>query len=118
LGHEHDFTLYKQADLKLAPALEVKADLGFLGLDKLHSKTDLPCKASKHHPLSQAQKQANQQQASQRVPIEHTNRRCKVFRICGNTYRGKHREYESTWRLVVALVNLKAATNNLRFATP
>ncbi|MDD2661053.1 MAG: hypothetical protein PHY54_15465 [Methylococcales bacterium] len=43
----------------------------------------------------------------QRVFIEHINRRCKIFRIVKDVYRGKHKHYSLTWNLVAALVNLR-----------
>ncbi|HEO65306.1 MAG TPA: IS5/IS1182 family transposase, partial [Spirochaetes bacterium] len=39
--------------------------------------------------------------------IEHINRRCKIFRIVKETYRGKHKNYRKTWNVVAALVNLR-----------
>ena len=34
-------------------------------------------------------------------------RRCKIFRIVKDVYRGKHKNYSLTWNLVAALVNLR-----------
>ena len=34
-------------------------------------------------------------------------RRCKIFRIVKDVYRGKHKHYSLTWNLVAALVNLR-----------
>lgn len=117
-GKVHDFDLYKKNKIDLSDQVEIHVDSGFQGIQKLHPKVHLPEKSSKLHPLSDQQKQNNTQKASKRVAIEHINRNCKIFRICSSRYRGKHKNYQQTWMIIVALVNLKAATNHLKFATP
>ncbi|MFZ2449993.1 MAG: hypothetical protein WAW36_05675, partial [Methylovulum miyakonense] len=37
--------------------------------------------------------------SKRRVFIEHVNRRCKIFRIVKDVYRGKHKNYSLTWNL-------------------
>ncbi len=39
--------------------------------------------------------------------IKHINRRCKIFRIARDVYRGKYKYYSLTWTLAAALVNLR-----------
>ena len=63
------------------------------------------------------QKQQNKGQDSKRVIVEHVNRDFKIFKICGNRYRGKHKNYEQNWQLIGAIVNLKKSTKNLKYAT-
>jgi hypothetical protein len=67
--------------------------------------------------LSDEQKIKNKKQASRRVAVEHANRDCKIFRICGTKYRGKHKNYEQIWQLVTAIANLKKATKNKKYET-
>jgi hypothetical protein len=117
-GKTHDFKLFKQSKIRLSQNTKVKLDLGFLGMTALYPKAELPYKASKHHPLSKEQKKQNKQLASDRVLVEHINRECKIFRICKERYRGKHKNYEKTWKLVASIVNLKRSTRHLRFASP
>jgi len=114
-GKVHDFDLFKKGDFAVSDDVEIHADSGFQGIQKLHSTVNVPQKASKLHPLTDAQKKANMRKASKRVPIEHINRNCKIFRICGYRYRGKHKNYSDTWMIIVALVNLKTATKHLKF---
>ena len=108
--------MYKNSNLELSAKLKVSADLGFQGIQKLHANVELPKKSSKLSPLSEDQKKRNAQKAARRVPIEHTNRICKIFKICGSRFRGKHKNYEDTWTLVAAIVNLKIATRHLNFS--
>ena len=125
MGSVHDFKIFKDRGFALSEKIKVLADLGFLGIHKEHENTVIPHKKTKLlvlsevevKPLSDGQKAENKKQASKRVPVEHTNRDCKIFKICGTKYRGKHKNYEQTWRLVTAIVNLKKATKNQKYAT-
>jgi DDE superfamily endonuclease len=106
-GKSHDFEMFKSANFDLSNELEVSVDSGFQGIQHLHSKVE----------LTKQQKKQNTKKASKRVPVEHTNRKCKIFKICGCRFRGKHSNYESTWLLIVAIVNLKESTRHLLFST-
>ena len=117
-GTTHDFQILKKSNLDINPNAKIKTDKGFLGIKCLYPKAEVPHKASKHHPLTKEQKQYNRQLAKERTLIEHRNRECKIFRICKQQYRGKHKNYEKTWKLVSAIVNLKLSTRHLKFASP
>lgn len=117
-GTTHDFKILKQSNLKINEDAQIKTDKGFIGIKELFPNSQVPHKASKHHPLSKEQKQYNRQLASERIIIEHRNRECKIFRICSTRYRGKHKNYEKTWKLVSAIVNLKLSTRHLKDASP
>jgi hypothetical protein len=116
-GQIHDFELFKKSELDLSDQLEINVDSGFQGIQNLYSKVQMPQKASKLKPLNQNQKKQNTKKASKRVPIEHINRKCKIFKICGYRYRGKHKNYEQTWKLIISIVNLKIATQHLKYKT-
>lgn len=109
LGRTHDFALFKQARLPLAAPVEVYADSGYQGIHQFHAASAIPVKASKHHPLTDDERAYNRALARLRIAIEHVNRRCKIFRIVKETYRGKHRHMGLTWHLVAGLVNLRYA---------
>jgi len=117
-GTTHDFKILKQSGLEINPDAQIKTDKGFIGIKELYPNSQVPHKSSKHHPLTREQKQFNRQLASQRIVIEHRNRECKIFRICKERYRGKHKNYEKTWKLVSAIVNLKLSTRHLKDASP
>jgi hypothetical protein len=116
-GSVHDFKIFKDRNFALSEKIKILADLGFLGIHKEHENAVIPYKKTKLKPLSEKQKAKNKKQASKRVVAEHVNRDCKIFRICGTKYRGKHKNYEQTWLLVMAIVNLKKATKNQKYAT-
>jgi len=117
-GPRNDYQMYKNSKFDLSKHLKISADSGFQGIKDLHEKSQIPHKASKLKPLNDTQKEHNKKIASKRIPIEHTNRKCKIFKICGSRFRGKHKNYESTWTLIAALVNFKESTRHLRFQSP
>jgi hypothetical protein len=106
-GRTHDFALLKQCRLRITKALKTYADSGYQGILKLYPNSLTPIKKPKHRDLTKAEKRFNRELARIRIAIEHVNRRCKIFRIVKDTYRGKHKHYHQTWTVVAALVNLR-----------
>ncbi len=106
-GRTHDFKLLKRRKLKILAKVKKYGDSGYQGLGKLYAKSTTPHKKPKDGSLTKTQKRENRALASLRIPIEHVNRRCKIFRIVKETYRGKHKNYHKTWAVVAALVNLR-----------
>jgi hypothetical protein len=114
-GIVHDFQMFKHGKFKLSQEITLLVDLGFLGIQHIHNQSILPHKKTKLKPLTAQQKEQNKAQASKRVMIEHCNRYFKIFRICGSRYRGKHKNYDTNWTIISAIINLKIATRNLKF---
>ena len=108
-GHVHDFRLLKESKLRIHPDIKKCADAGYQGLDKLYQNSQTPRKNSKKSPLTKEDDLDNRELAKLRIFIEHVNRRCKIFRIAKEGYRGKHKNYGETWNVIAALVNLRYA---------
>ena len=108
-GSVHDFKIFKDSALLIHPDLMILADLGYLGLNKLHVNSWIPHKNSKKKKLNKEQKKDNKALASLRITIENVNRKCKIFRVVKETYRGKHKNYSKVWNVVAGLVNLRYA---------
>jgi hypothetical protein len=108
-GRTHDFKLLKNCKLRILQQIEKYADSGYQGLGKLFSNSLTPFKKRKDKPLTREEKAFNRALSKLRIRIEHVNRRCKIFRIVKEIYRGKHKGYHKTWTLVAALVNLRYA---------
>lgn len=106
-GKAHDFRIYKESNLLLAADSKLLADLGYQGLSGYHQNSEIPIKRKKNQSLTKEEKAYNKSLSKQRILIEHINRRCKIFRIVKDVYRGKHKNYGLTWRLISALVNLR-----------
>ena len=105
-GHTHDFVLFKNSRVALAPTLELLADTGYQGMGKLHPNSQTPHKKSKHHPLTPAQKQHNRALASRRITVEHALRYLKRFRILSSTYRNRRKRFGLRLNLLAAIANL------------
>jgi hypothetical protein len=108
-GRTHDFTLLKHSGLKLLKEIKKYGDSGYQGIQKLYANSTTPHKKPKGGELTKEQRQENRALASLRIPIEHVNRRCKIFRAVKETYRGKHKNVHKVWTVVAALVNLRYA---------
>ena len=100
----HDFNLYKKSKLHIYPNIKQKVDSGYQGAQKLHNNTDLPVKASKKHKLTKEEKKQNRQLSQKRVFIEHSNAKCKVFKILENRYRS-HSRFGLRATLIACFVN-------------
>ena len=87
------------------------ADLGYLGLEKLHVHTCLPVKATKHHPLTYEEKQANRILARRRLRLEQIIGRLKVFRILSERYRGRRKRFSLRFHLVAGIYNSELGLN-------
>lgn len=107
-GACHDFKLYKKTKIRIHPNIKQQVDSGYQGSQKLHHNTELPVKSSKHKPLTKQNKQDNRKLAKERVYIEHTNGKCKVFKLLKNHYRS-HSRYGLRVTLIASFVNANAA---------
>ncbi len=108
-GTHHDFRMFKDCynnnDIMFADEVEILADSGFQGILLYHQNARIPYKGTKKQPLTDEQKKFNKQLAKERILIEHINRRCKIFRIAKDVYRGKHKKFSRNWNLIAMLVN-------------
>jgi len=108
-GAVHDFKIFKESGYYIHPDIELLADSGYQGIDKIHLNSWIPFKKSKKQPLTLEQKKDNKKLAQLRIYVEMANRRCKIFKITKDTYRGKHKNYGKVWNVVAGLVNLRYA---------
>lgn len=99
--------MFRNSRLLTPENVQILVDLGYIGICKIHENSIHPIKSSKKKPLTKTDKRFNYQLAKQRIPVEHVNRRCKIFRITKEVYRGKHKNYAKVWNAVSAIVNLR-----------
>jgi hypothetical protein len=115
-GSTHDYALYKRSHPKLPKEVTSKLDLGYLGIEKdypllscvLPFKKKNPGRGKKGavaEPLTEAQKLFNKLLASARVVVEHTNSRVKKFRIFGEEFRNRLKNYEPMTNIVCGIIN-------------
>lgn len=105
-GSVHDFTLYK-AEPPVPRDTRSWVDLGYLGMDKKHQKTEIPFKASKKKPLDAEDKAYNQTLSRLRVKVENVFAKIKTFRILSDRYRNKNKRYNLKFNIIAGIVNMK-----------
>jgi DDE superfamily endonuclease len=98
--------------LNINESIKVLADLGFLGIYKIHQNSVIPHKSSKKKPLTKEQKKENKELASKRIPIEHTNRMIKIFNILKYPYRNKQKRFGLRVNLLAAIYNKNLKNND------
>lgn len=91
-GKTHDFQLFKNSKSAINKAIKAKLDSGYQGICKIHANSEIPKKKTKKEPLSEKDKQQNKRLSSERIYIEHINRKIKRFKILSIRYRS-HRKY-------------------------
>lgn len=106
-GKQHDFSMFKESDVIIHSDTELLADSGYQGVNKYHENSVIPIRKKKGKLLTAEAKAHNKALSKRRILIENINRLCKIFRAVKDVYRGKHKNYGLTWRLVAALVNLR-----------
>lgn len=108
-GCVHDFKIFKDSGIMTPQDVQILVDLGYIGIRKIHKNSVHPVKSSKKKPLTKADKNFNHKLSKERIFVEHVNRRCKIFRITKDVYRGKHKNYGKVWHAISAIVNLRYA---------
>ena len=104
-GKEHDFSLYKRSRLAIVKDIEVKVDLGYIGIKKFHLNVKIPKKNSKNYKLTDKDKKENQAKASKRIFVEHINAKIKTFQILKQKYRNRRKRYNLRVNLICGLIN-------------
>ena len=90
-GKVHDYRIFKESCLAIAPEINKLADSGYQGIAKLYTNGYTPIKKTWNQSLTGEASKFNRELAGRRIPIEHANRWCQIFRIVKETYPGKHR---------------------------
>lgn len=109
LGAEHDFHLFKRTFEGTPDNVTYTADLGYLGINKVHSNSKIPKKKSKKHPLTEEDIAYNKELGSNRIFIEHTNGWIKRFKILGSKFRNSLNYFAQFSVLICAFFNLYMA---------
>ena len=104
-GKSHDFKLLKESGVKIYERIKVVTDTGYLGLQKIHTNTDMPKKKSKKNPLTPADKEQNRKLSSQRVLNEHAIGRIKRFKIISDKYRNRRKRFGLRFNLIAGIYN-------------
>ena len=127
-GGEHDFKLFKASRLLIHNKCRINVDSGYQGIADLYPSVNIPKKKARRPNqtkeekkrvknlskvekkqaklllLSKEDRSNNKKLATQRVGIEHTNRKFKIFRIIQQTYRS-HQRFGMRAMLIATLIN-------------
>jgi hypothetical protein len=105
-GSIHDFQVYKDTIGKgVNESVLIQADLGYLGIEKLHENSQIPKKESKLHKLTEREKAYNKRLARKRVVIEHINAKIKTFKSMAYPYRNHCRRHLLRMSLICGIIN-------------
>ena len=106
-GPTHDFALFKHSKLEPPASLELLADSGYEGLDKLHDKSRTPKKKPKKGQLTKEKKRANRELSRRRIVVENVIRRLKIFRILLERYRNRRQRFSVRFNLIAGLYSFE-----------
>ena len=104
-GRTHDFQLFKASGVHFNPETKSLEDSGYQGIARYHTNSFIPQKKPKDGELSESDREYNRALGSERICIEHVNRRLKIFKILALRYRNRRRRYGLRFNLIAALYN-------------
>jgi IS5 family transposase len=104
-GKVHDFRIWKESQIGIGKKIELLADKGYQGIQKLHENSRIPFKKTKRKPLTQEQKKFNRQLAKERIIVEHINRKVKIFRVLSSRYRNRRQRFGLRFNLIAGIYN-------------
>lgn len=104
-GKRHDFRLFKESKIHIHPDINALTDSAYLGLQKIHAKTQMPKKKSKKKPLSKEDKKNNAKLSSERVINENVIGLLKRFKIIADRYRNRRKRFSLRFNLIAGIYN-------------
>ena len=104
-GKRHDFRLFRESRVRIAPRVGLMTDTGYQGIAKTHANSELPRKRSKRNPLTDEDRRRNRAISSGRIANEHAIGFVKRFRIVSERYRGRRRRFGMRFNLVAGICN-------------
>jgi hypothetical protein len=107
-GKCHDFKLFKESGVHIAPKTTAKVDTGYLGIKKIHVNSEHPVKSSKYHELTDDEKRYNRKVSSDRVLNEHVIGFIKRFKIVADRYRNRRKRFGLRFNLIAGICNYES----------
>ena len=104
-GKVHDFRIWKESQIGIGKKIELLADKGYQGIQKLHEQSRIPLKKTKKISLTQEQKKFNRQLAKERIVVEHVHRKLKIFRVLSSRYRNRRQRFGLRFNLIAGIYN-------------
>lgn len=104
-GKKHDFRLFKESRVYWNKGIKGVTDTGYTGIKKIRGNVILPKKASKNHPLTKQEKEANRKISSERVVNENVIGMLKRFKIIADRYRNRRKRFGLRFNLIAGIYN-------------
>jgi hypothetical protein len=103
-GRRHDKRLADKEGLflRLPPEVTAWTDTGFQGVQTQHINIQMPKKATKHHPLTEKDKQNNRIISGLRIVAEHAIGGMKRLKAAADTYRNRIPRADDGFNLLAA----------------
>jgi len=105
MGARHDFHLLKRSRTRFHGETVVLADSGYLGLEQLHRRTQLPKKRARNDGLNKDDKMRNWALSRARALCENVIGALKRFRILAEKYRNRRRRFGLRFALIAGVHN-------------
>jgi len=104
----HDFKLYRDTVGKnVDESILIRADLGYLGIGRLHANSVIPIKKSGNRELNKLEKAFNKRLSRERVAVEHINAKIKTFKVMAYPYRNRRRRHLLRMSLICGIINFE-----------
>lgn len=103
-GRVHDKKVYDRERVQVPPETLCSADSGYQG-----TRLRVPCKKPRGGVLSAPEQALNRVLARQRIVIEHTIGKLKIFKIVAERYRNARQRHSLIFKNVAGLHNLMFA---------
>jgi hypothetical protein len=99
--------VFKESKTSIHPTIRVVTDTGYQWFKKIHTRTQMPKKRSKKHPLTKEDKKNNQKLSKERVLNENVIGSLKRFKILSDRYRNRRKRFSLRFNLIAGIYNLE-----------
>jgi hypothetical protein len=107
-GSQHDFKLYENSiGSAVSNEIKIQGDSGYQGILRLHKNSETPKKKPKGGQLTDEEKAENRRISRERIIIENTNAKIKVFKIVANKYRNRRNRFGLRMALICGIINFE-----------
>jgi len=108
-GKIHDFNLYKNTiGSRVLSSIKEQADSGYQGICAYHQNSETPKKKPRGGELTEEEQRENRRISCERILIEHTNAKIKVFKIMKYAYRNRRKRHLLRLNLICGIINFES----------
>ena len=97
--------MFKESGVHVHREVCIETNCAYQGIKKYHPKSILPYKHTRNKGLTKEQKQHNHTLSADRIQVEHTLRRLKIFRILSERYRNRRKRFGLRVNLIAGIYN-------------